>query len=317
MIKVSYVITLFNKQDYIRPVLDAVLAQTGDFDREIILVNDGSTDDTLPRIEAYAHRHPEIKIITIENSGPAIATNTGIRAATGKFIKFVDGDDVLCPNSTELLLNALEETGFGLAHSLIEQIDTDQKIYQKPEPNQGDYRLLRNSEALSTMIEMARFNPSCVLVRTQLAKRALGCDERVFIQDYSICLRLSCITNFVEVPIVLVFAPKDAEGRLSGAAAGAQALHDLNLALAYLLEDHPDLTSKMRRKIVKRATSRSWRWAKRRENKSVFSIEFRNYVFAKLGLVGSHSEKIVFESCETFRRTSTIRFSRHLASKPQ
>lgn len=312
MTKISYVITLFNKQEYVRPVLDSVLAQTGDFDSEIILVNDGSTDDTLPQIEAYADKHANIKIISIENSGPAIATNTGIDAATGEFIKFVDGDDVLCPNSTELLLNALKETGFGLAHSMIEQVDVTTDTYKHPKANIEPYEPVRNTNALSSMIEMARFNPSCVLVRTDLAKQVGACDERVFVQDYSICLRLSRITNFVKVPIVLAYAPKDAKGRLSHAAEGAQALHDLNLALAYLLEDHHDLAPEIRCKIVKRATSRSWRWAKRQEKKSVFSAEFRNYVQAKFGLFGSHPEKLVFESSETFRRTSPIRFPKHI-----
>ena len=315
MTKVSYVLTLFNKQEYIRPVLDAVLAQTGDFDREMILVNDGSTDDTLPRIEAYADKHPNIRIISIENSGPSVAFNTGIKAATGDFIKFVDGDDVLRPNSTQLLLDALEQTGFGLAHSLIEEIEVDSDTYQKPTENLDSQPPIPNTNAITTMIEKAHFNPSCVLVKTELAQKVGGSDDRVFIQDYSLCLRISCISNFVQVPLVLAYAPKEAGSRLSGYGAGGQVLHDLNLALAYLLEDQPDLSPEMRRKVVKRATSRSWRWAKRLEKKSMFSKEFGNYMRAKMGLIGVSPEKLVFESCETFRRTSTIRFPRHLTGQ--
>ncbi|NIY75162.1 glycosyltransferase [Thalassospira sp. HF15] len=315
MTKVSYVITLFNKQEYIRPVLDAVLAQTGDFDREIILVNDGSTDDTLPRIEAYASKHRNIRIISIENSGPSVAFNTGINATTGDFIKFVDGDDVLCPNSTELLLRAITDTCAGLAHSGIEEVEVSSDTYQNPTANLGSPKPIPNKTAIATMIEKAHFNPSCVLVRTELAKKVGGSDDRVFIQDYSLCLRVSRIADFVQVPLVLAFAPKEAGSRLSGYGAGAQVLHDLNLALAYLLEDHSDLSSEMRSRIVKRATSRSWRWAKRLENKSVFSREFRNYMLAKIGLTGPQPEKLVFESCETFRRTSTIRFPKHLTGQ--
>lgn len=316
MTKVSYVITLFNKQEYIQPVLDAVLAQTGDFDREVILVNDGSTDDTLPRIEAYADRHPEIKIITIENSGPAIATNTGIRAATGEFIKFVDGDDVLCPNSTEILLSEIAKTDAGLAHSGIQEIETTSEIYQQPPANLDIYKPVINTNALSSMIELARFNLTCILVKTEIAKRVNGCDERLFVQDYSFCLRVSNVTDFVEVPIVLAYAPKEATNRVSGFGAGAQGLHDLNMALGYFYADKPDLSVEIRNKLLRRATSRAWRWAKRQEKTTMLSAEFKNYLLAKLGLFGSHPEQLVFDSCETFRRTSAIRFPKHVTNRP-
>lgn len=315
MTKVSYVITLFNKQEYIRPVLDSVLAQTGDFEREVILVNDGSTDETLPRIEQYAEQHSEIKIISIENSGPAIATNTGINAATGEFIKFVDGDDVLCPNSTELLLSAITETGAGLAHSGIKEVDTTTETYQHPTANLEKHTSIKNTNALSSMIEMARFNLTCVLVKTALAKRANGCDERFFIQDYSFCLRVSLIADFVEVPVVLAYAPKEATSRVSGFGAGAQVLHDLNMALGNFYADNPDLSGEICRKILRRTTSRAWRWAKRQEKKSAFSREFKNYLLAKLGLFSPNPVNLIFESCETFRRTSTIRFPRHLTGQ--
>ncbi len=315
MTKVSYVITLFNKDVFIRPVLDSVLTQTGDFEREIILVNDGSTDQTLPLIEAYAAKHPAIKIITIENSGPAIATNTGIETATGDFIKFVDGDDVLCPNSTELLVKALQETGSGLAHSLIEEVDVSSEIYQSPPENLNSYDAEKSPNALSMMVEMARFNLSCVLVKTALAREVGGCDNRFFIQDYSFCLRVSRITDFVKVPLVLAYAPKESASRVSGFGAGAQVLHDLNMALGHFIADYPNLPTAIRRKLLQRATSRAWRWAKRQEKKSIFSIEFLNYILAKCALGTSNPQMMVFASCDTFRRTSKIRFPRHIINQ--
>ncbi|RCK49194.1 hypothetical protein TH30_02385 [Thalassospira profundimaris] len=315
MTKVSYIITLYNKEAFIRPVLDSVLAQTGDFEREIILVNDGSTDQTLPLIETYAAKHAIIKIITIENSGPAVATNTGIEAATGDFIKFVDGDDVLCPNSTELLMKALKETGYGLAHSLIKEVDATSEIYQTPSANLTSYDIEKLPNALSMMVEKARFNLSCVLVNTALAKDVGGCDSRFFIQDYSFCLRMSRITNFVQVPVVLAYAPKESASRVSGFGAGAQVLHDLNMALGHFIADFPDLPVGIRKKLLQRATSRAWRWAKRQEKKSIFSIEFLNYILAKCGFNTSNPEKLVFASCETFRRTTSIRFPQHISNR--
>jgi hypothetical protein len=88
------------------------------------------------------------------------------------------------------------------------------------------------------------------------------------------------------------------------------------MALGYFYGDHPDLPGDMRSKILRRATSRAWRWAKRQEKKSMLSAEFKNYLQAKLGLFWPHPDKLIFDSCETFRRTSTIRFPKHVTHHP-
>jgi glycosyltransferase involved in cell wall biosynthesis len=92
--KVSVIIPLFNQKKYIGEAIESVLDQTYS-NTEIIVVNDGSTDDPFPVIERFIKR---IRLINQENRGLAEARNTGIKAAEGTYIQFLDADDLLHKN---------------------------------------------------------------------------------------------------------------------------------------------------------------------------------------------------------------------------
>ena len=94
---VSVVIPTYNQPAFLREALASVFAQTfGDF--EIIVVNDGSTDDTGEQLEQYGDR---IRVITQENQGIGRARNRGMDAATGRYIAFLDHDDLWHPAKLE------------------------------------------------------------------------------------------------------------------------------------------------------------------------------------------------------------------------
>ena len=92
--KVSIVIPVYNVEKYLRKCLDSVCAQD-DCVEEIILVNDGSTDNSLEICNEYAKTDKRISIINSENRGVEQAIVTGINAANGDYIGFVDGDDYI------------------------------------------------------------------------------------------------------------------------------------------------------------------------------------------------------------------------------
>lgn len=96
--KVSVVIPLYNTEDYVgealRSVLDQTLSQT-----EIIVVNDGSTDDSAAVVEELAARDGRLRLIHQANAGQAAARNAGLGIARGEFIYFMDSDDVLEPDT--------------------------------------------------------------------------------------------------------------------------------------------------------------------------------------------------------------------------
>lgn len=91
---VSIIIPIYNSSKYIRKCVESVLCQSYE-NLEIILVNDGSTDDSLSIAESYAEIDGRVKIISQQNAGLGAARNHGMDVATGDFALFVDSDDFL------------------------------------------------------------------------------------------------------------------------------------------------------------------------------------------------------------------------------
>ncbi len=110
--EVSVIIPTYNRARYVTKAIDSVLAQTCP-DHEIIVVDDGSTDDTQAVLQPYASR---IRILTQKNSGPSAARNAGIQAARGRWIAFLDSDDEWLPGKLAAQLADLEKRPDLIAH---------------------------------------------------------------------------------------------------------------------------------------------------------------------------------------------------------
>ena len=105
MAKVSVIVPIYNVQDYLSGVVGSLLRQT-ERDIEIILVDDGSTDDSRALCEQYAETDERIKVLHKENGGLSSARNAGVAAATSEYVLFLDGDDYLCDDAIETLVKA-------------------------------------------------------------------------------------------------------------------------------------------------------------------------------------------------------------------
>ena len=92
--KVSVIIPVYNTGEYIRRCLDSITNQSLK-DIEIVCVNDGSTDSSLAIINEYAERDSRIKVLSQSNQGLGGARNTGLNAASGEYISFIDSDDTV------------------------------------------------------------------------------------------------------------------------------------------------------------------------------------------------------------------------------
>jgi glycosyltransferase involved in cell wall biosynthesis len=103
MAKISVIIPVYQAEDFLAKCVDSVLAQT-EHDLEVILVDDGSTDHSGNICDEYATRDSRVHVIHKENAGVSAARNSGIAAATGEYIGFVDSDDWIEPNMYERLL---------------------------------------------------------------------------------------------------------------------------------------------------------------------------------------------------------------------
>ncbi len=107
-VTVSVVIPVYNTEKYLREALDSIVNQTLK-DIEIICINDGSTDGSAGILDEYAKKDSRISIITQENKGLSCARNAGIMAAKGKYIYFMDSDDILETAALEELIPIMEE----------------------------------------------------------------------------------------------------------------------------------------------------------------------------------------------------------------
>src|SRR5437867_1708261 len=104
MPKVSIVIPTYNYGRYVVEAVESVLNQSFQ-DREVIVVDDGSTDDTRERLERFRGR---IRYIYQRNKGLPAARNTGIRAARGAYVAFLDSDDLWLPEKLALQVPILD-----------------------------------------------------------------------------------------------------------------------------------------------------------------------------------------------------------------
>ena len=105
---VSICVPIFNTEKYLTRCINSLLAQTYR-NLEIVLVNDGSSDNCGSICDAYGQMDSRIVVIHKENGGEASARNAGLRAATGDYIMFIDSDDEYLPNAVDLLLAAAKD----------------------------------------------------------------------------------------------------------------------------------------------------------------------------------------------------------------
>ena len=110
--KISVIIPVYNVEPYVRKCLDSVLGQTH-VNLEILLINDGSTDNSGKICDEYALRDSRVRLFSKENGGLSSALNVGLENYTGDYLGFVDSDDWIEPDMYEKLLSTI--TGVDIA----------------------------------------------------------------------------------------------------------------------------------------------------------------------------------------------------------
>jgi CDP-glycerol glycerophosphotransferase len=119
--RVSVVVPIHNVAAYLEACLDSLAQQTMS-DLEIIMVDDGSTDESPAIAQRFVARDERFRLMRQANAGQGAARNTGTGQSGGEFLAFVDGDDVLPPNAYEALLGALDRTSSDFATGNIRRL---------------------------------------------------------------------------------------------------------------------------------------------------------------------------------------------------
>ena len=104
--KISVIVPVYNTEEYLHRCIDSILGQTYP-NLEILLINDGSTDNSGKICEDYARKDTRIKVIHQENKGQSAARNVGLNAATGEYVNFIDSDDWIDPPMYETMMGVM------------------------------------------------------------------------------------------------------------------------------------------------------------------------------------------------------------------
>lgn len=120
---VSVIVPFYNVEAYLADCVDSILAQ-GFIDFEVLLVDDGSPDGSRAIARQYARRDPRVRLLTRPNGGLGAARNTGVRAARGEFLTFVDSDDLLPPDALGRLVDCARRTRSDMVVGGVERFDS-------------------------------------------------------------------------------------------------------------------------------------------------------------------------------------------------
>ena len=209
---VSVVMSVYNGEKYLREAIDSILNQTFK-DFEFIIINDGSTDDTLKIIKSY--KDPRIMLTSRENKGLVASLNEGIERARGKYIARMDADDISVSERLQLQVEYLESNPcVGLVGSQVALVGGNGKIINplisRPVDNK-DIRLLLGYGTVITHV--------AVLFKKELIGKVGGYDEKYYLaEDHDLWCRMAEVTKVHSLPRVLVYIRTLVEGvSLSGA----------------------------------------------------------------------------------------------------
>lgn len=128
MVKVSIGIPVYNVAKYLRQCLDSIVKQTFT-DFEVIMTDDGSNDDSFNICQEYVAKDSRFKLIHQENKGAAEARNTCLKHMKGKYVTWVDSDDIINPDYLEKLMTTILETQSDIVQCMFYGIENDQQVY--------------------------------------------------------------------------------------------------------------------------------------------------------------------------------------------
>lgn len=129
MIKISVIVPVYNTEKYLPKCLDSIIAQTLK-DIEILVVNDGSTDNSQQIIDGYSSKFRQIKSFTKENGGLSDARNFGIERAAGEYIAFVDSDDFIDAEMLETMYDLAQQNKAEIVMCDLEKVNENGKAFR-------------------------------------------------------------------------------------------------------------------------------------------------------------------------------------------
>jgi hypothetical protein len=195
-LRVSVVIPLYNKEPYVRRALESIAAQTFD-DYEVVVVDDGSTDDGARVVEAFARESDApLRIITQPNAGPGAARNRGLKEAQGEFAAFLDADDEWLPEFLSegvKLLDASSAVAVTFNYYEFPSGASREAMWRARGLKEGSFALRPDTPPALAVTALAFMSPCTTLARADTLRRGGGFYERdrcVYAEDAHLWLKV-------------------------------------------------------------------------------------------------------------------------------
>lgn len=173
-VDLEVIIPCYNVGRWVRQCVDSVISQQTNYTFFVTIVNDGSTDATRSVLARYEHL-PNVRIIDIPNQGVSVARNTGLRLAHGRYITFLDGDDIMLPGAIQSWMDR--------------QHETDADVIQ------GGYRRFRTPELKSSLSSSLSLSFSSSFRPRYLPPNAAYSFTTAFMPSALLATLLSCALN--------------------------------------------------------------------------------------------------------------------------
>tara|TARA_A100001011_G_scaffold393118_1_gene482211 strand:- start:2979 stop:4913 length:1935 start_codon:yes stop_codon:yes gene_type:complete len=307
---VSFIVTIYNKEKFISNTLQSIIPQVKK-NCQLIIVDDGSSDSSLKITKKILKSHKKLDSILIiqKNTGPSIAINNALEKVKYSHIKLVDGDDIIAPDSADYMIKEMQDLDLDLLYG--------DWIWKK---NPSSYSFAQKyfkatylKNAFNKIFLSGWGGSSNLMIKTEVLQKINGCDPKIFIQDYSMPLRVSGYHYKsqglkphrigISKKIICV-GPEFIEDRII--TNQGQTLHDLSHAAINFIEEHSNIEKKLVKNCLKKIYRRCLKWQRKKNKETILSLNYMRFLFSYI-YFNKNTKKVRYEVFKTWKDDENIR----------